>query len=230
MEKMDEIDVTLVWHKPMHLLETTNGIKEKVSLRVCECENPYALIFLVEMAAGECRMDITKGDIATTLRNWLEGEQIENACTTSSIEVEEEIMRYVKFGSPPKPMILSQWLLSRCKLTTSPKLKMTIGSAGLTPAVADKDTSKDMAKDGKKDRGSVSRTNFSMSAVSTFSTIPAPQSDKFIPTLEQSSLSAMKATSNAAMKSKEKSFRARETSATSVVLLARDIMGEGPGL
>lgn len=228
MATMDDIDVTLIFHKEM-MLETITKSQIKVSLRVCECENPYALIVLVEADDGEsCRLDITKQDIATHLRNWLGGEQIDSACFSATIAIEEEIMRYVKFGSPPKPLILSQWLLSRCRLAEHPQLSLSIGNPKHASLLSTKMEDSRSPKDSKI--GSASQTNFAVSAVSKYSTIPVPERDKFQPGLERSSIMAMRTTSNNIMKNKEQSFRAKATGANSTVLLAQDIMGRSVAL
>ena len=226
---MDGIDVTLIFHKQM-MLETIARTHIKASLRVCECEEPYALIFLIEANDGaSCRLDITKQDIATHLRNWLEGEQIEAACYAATVAIEEEIMRYVKFGTPPKPLILSQWLLSRCRIAEHPELAISIGNPR-HPSLATTKTESPESPDKSTKGGSVSRTNFAVSAVSRFTSIPAPERDKFQPVLERSSVQAMKTTSSNAIKSREMTFRAKATSATSVALLAQDIMGRSVAL
>ena len=102
---MAGVDVTLILHKRAQF-DKYEGGQITANLHMFECENPYALIFMLANEKGEqCRLDITKDEIANQLHKWLEGDLIDGACVTVSSSVEEEIMRYVKFGSPPKPLL-----------------------------------------------------------------------------------------------------------------------------
>ena len=102
---MAGIDVTLILHKRAQF-EKCEGGQITANLHMFECENPYALIFMIANEKGEqTRLDFTKDEIALELRKWLEGELIDGACVSVSTSVEEEIMRYVKFGTPPKPLL-----------------------------------------------------------------------------------------------------------------------------
>ena len=46
INSINSVDATLILHKNMPF-QCTNGLAIKVSLHVFECENPYALIFMI---------------------------------------------------------------------------------------------------------------------------------------------------------------------------------------
>lgn len=113
---MDQVDVTLIVKKSVKLrTQTGNFIFGNV--HVFESDSPYALIFMISYEENSClRMDAGKADIAMQLKKWMDGEYVKNPCVVISSEIEEAIIKYVKFNSPPKPSDLVMWILSRTEI------------------------------------------------------------------------------------------------------------------
>lgn len=124
---MEEIDVTLMLNKQM-TLRSTSADAVACQVHVFECEDPYALIFMITKPDDQqqCRLDVSKDDISTQLKNWLKGDFVDNACLVSSTSIQESIVKYVKLGATPKPAVLASWILSRCVLQTSPIFSITL--------------------------------------------------------------------------------------------------------
>ena len=233
MDKIDGVDVTLISNKNLPL-DTINSGKIHVTLHVFESENPYALIFMITDEYNEqCRFDISKEDIANQLKDWLEGGIVDNACALISKTIEEEIMRYVKFGTPPKPMLLANWLLSRCILHTDPTLVLSLGNnldESNNKSKSSSVTKNKSMNDSNSPMRTMTNTNFTMSPVSKYKTLPVPESDKFTYAMERSVAKEVKTLNMSGIEAKDKLRKTKATSATSVVLLAQDLMGKSGAL
>lgn len=222
---MDDIDVTLILHKNVKL-DTAEGDSVDCSLHVMENENPYALIFMVSADDQQCRLDISKDLIADQLKGWLEGDQVEASCIAVPTKIEEEIMKYVKFGTPPKPVLLAHWLLSRCQLKQFPALSLSLENKYQKPPKIDMSRlSKTNEKDSHKH---LDETRFSMNSVKTYTTIEPPN-NSFERSMEQATVYATKKSLNddtLMSKSRNKQY----DSTTSTVYLAQEMMGESQAL
>jgi hypothetical protein len=142
MEQIIEVDATLVSSQYLQLRDSSNNpFKAKVD--VFECINPYVLVFVITHHEHSLRMDIHKHDLAAEMRRWLEGSTPLHLVTLLSTtkRIDDQMMRFVKFGNPPAPGVLHKWILSRTELSWT-ESKLCFGGIYL---FKDKDLDDDLA-------------------------------------------------------------------------------------
>jgi Ca2+-binding EF-hand superfamily protein len=111
-----EVDTVLVLKKRMKF-RLTNGELTSGELRVYECEEPYVLVFIINLETNEeVRADVFKDELAKELRAWLEGKYIRHPAILVPSRIDDTITRFVKFAKTPKQEDLLMWMLSRSEL------------------------------------------------------------------------------------------------------------------
>lgn len=111
-----EVDTVLVLKKRMKF-RLTNGELTSGELRVYECEEPYVLVFIINLETNdEVRTDVFKEELAKELRAWLEGKYIRFPAILVPSRIDETITRFVKFAKTPKQEDLLMWMLNRMEL------------------------------------------------------------------------------------------------------------------
>lgn len=108
-------------------------------LHALEYRDPYTLSMLF---VGEpyCRIDISKDQLASELKQWLNGKRLVKAAVSISERIRCSIMDFIKFGTPPKQTDLFLWLLSRTEvLNRGDSVELYFGGIN-HPAARDENT------------------------------------------------------------------------------------------
>lgn len=131
MDYTIEVDANLVSSQSLILRDISND-SFHAKVNIYECAKPcYVLVFLINKEDhSSLRMDIHKHDLAAEIRRWLEGSNALTALLPSSKRLDENMMKFVKFGNPPEPNILHKWILSRSELSWT-KAKLCFGGMAL---------------------------------------------------------------------------------------------------
>lgn len=125
-----EVETTLVVNKRTKL-RALNGQLITAQLKVYECEEPYVLVFLVDVDLSfGIRTDIQKDELARELRLWLEGKPIRFPAVLISRRIEEAMNKFVKFGKTPLQEDLIMWILSRCEMELGDESELVFGGRG----------------------------------------------------------------------------------------------------
>ena len=113
-------------------LSTTFGVALPSNVSAYELENPYTIVITGfiksevdslhrgDLVTSTFRVDISRDDIARELRSWLDGKEIPSACFGADKRVENNMMKYIKFGNIPPKENLIIWILSRLEITEGP--------------------------------------------------------------------------------------------------------------
>ena len=111
-----EVETSLVLKKHIKLRDVSGIILDGL-LYVYESEDPYILILLVETEyQTDIKVTIFKEDLARELRLWLNGKYIRNPAALVPLRIDDSVMKFIKFGKPPKQEDLIMWILSRSEL------------------------------------------------------------------------------------------------------------------
>jgi len=121
------VEAVQVLHRKLKF-RTVQGSIFPGLLDVYESETPYVLICKVTTDHEHSqRMDVHKEDLASELRQWLEGKVVRNPVIFPPKRIDEAIQRFVKFGKPPLQEDLVMWILSRSELQWAPDPAFVFG-------------------------------------------------------------------------------------------------------
>ena len=116
-------------YKKVTLTTETRNYRAEIS--AFEFDRPYALTIIAELdneQQSQLQIDLDSNDISRELRRWLNGDCIEFPAFRVAAKIEEQIMRYVKYGKVPDQVDFIMWLLSRSEIILgSKKLNFIFG-------------------------------------------------------------------------------------------------------
>ena len=127
VERVQAYCVPIILNQKMRL-STNFGSALPATVSGYELEDPYTLVIFgaikLEMdeyhdndiMSPSFRVDVTRNDIARELKYWLDGRELLKPCCRMPKSVENNMMKYVKFGSIPSKENLIFWVLSRCEI------------------------------------------------------------------------------------------------------------------
>ena len=73
------------------------------------------------------RTDIHKSDLASEMKEWLEGKSLTQPMHIVPSRIEDAMNKFIKFGKPPLQEDLLLWVASRCELRWSPDTSFKFG-------------------------------------------------------------------------------------------------------
>lgn len=98
------------------------------TLECYECSEPYVIIVTVSTEHGHtARTDIHKSDLASEMKQWLEGKSLTQPMHIVPSRIEDAMNKFIKFGKPPLQEDLLLWVASRCELMWSPETSLKFG-------------------------------------------------------------------------------------------------------
>ena len=113
-----EVETSQILRGKRLKLRTINRAVLPIVLNVFECESPYVMIFLIDIAETySVRMDVQKEDLARELGLWLEGEMLESPALELSSRGERVMQQFMKYGKTLAQEDLILWILSRSELS-----------------------------------------------------------------------------------------------------------------
>lgn len=97
-------------------LRNTSGAAFSAVIHGLEYAHPYTLSVVV-VAKAYARMDIKKDDLAAEMRGWLGGSKpLEFPCLMLPRRIDDAMMKFIKFGTPPPQTDIFLWILSRTEI------------------------------------------------------------------------------------------------------------------
>ena len=119
------MDPVIILNKKLKL-RTSSGLQLEFLVIAFEYENPYAMH--IQMKRERLlQVKVTNEDLATELKDWLQGKHITWPSLLIPPRVEEAMMKFLKFGKPPSQRDLIFWILSRCEVSYGEKCFVSFG-------------------------------------------------------------------------------------------------------
>jgi Ca2+-binding EF-hand superfamily protein len=107
-----------IFRKRLSLSTTDSQQPEiQVVLHALEYQNPYTLSMIFAGTDSSAKIDISKEELATELKHWLNGKTIDFPSKVISSRIYESMMNFLKFGRPPSQTDIFLWMLSRTEVT-----------------------------------------------------------------------------------------------------------------
>jgi Ca2+-binding EF-hand superfamily protein len=108
-----------IFRKRLSLSTTDSQQPElQVVLHALEYQNPYTLSMIFVASNSSAKIDISKEELATELKLWLNGKTIEFPSKVVSSRIHDSMMNFLKFGRPPPQTDIFLWMLSRSEVMT----------------------------------------------------------------------------------------------------------------